>query len=157
LIIGESPLKDLYRRGLWGPGRRVLEALPAPWEMVAVRAAGRSAAAVVGRRRIIRENLARALPDLLPARLDELTRDAFAAHFSNQYASFSFDKCTADTWGRYLAIKGLEHLEAAHAQGRGVVLTHPHMGPAQLPLLVLGRLGWPMHQVGGGRVALVEL
>lgn len=158
MIFGESPLKDAWRRAAWGPGREALEALPAPWEAVAVRLLGRAAAAGLrAKRGAIRANLVLAFPARPAADLDRLAADAFAAHFANQYASWSFAKCDGSTWERYLAFHGLERLEAARAEGKGVVLAHPHMGPAQLPLLVLARRGWPMHQVGGGRVTRVAL
>lgn len=158
MIFGESPLKDVYRRVVWGPGRHALNLLPSPWEVRVVRGAGRVAAAVLADKRArIRENLARAFPDRPSSELDGIARAAFAAHFSNQYISFTFPRCTADNWQRYLAFEGLERLERARARGRGVVLAHPHMGPAQLPLHVLGLLGFPMHQVGGGEIKLVEL
>ena len=43
-------------------------------------------------------------------------------------------------------------LEELRNEGRGTVLVHPHMGPAQLPLCVLGHMGFRA-QVGGGGVA----
>jgi lauroyl/myristoyl acyltransferase len=156
VIFGEGRARDLYRRAVWGPGRRALDPLPPPWEMRAVRAAGRlAAAALPATRAHLRENLGRAFP----ARddLDAVARDAVASHFSNQYVGFSFPRCTADNWQRYLHFAGLERLAPLRTLGRGLVLAHPHMGPAQLPLHVLGLLGWPMHQVGGGRVTRVEL
>lgn len=158
MIVGEHPLKDLYRQVVWGPGRRLLEALPAPLELAAVRAGGRTAALALGARRAaLRENLARAFPGRGDQDLDALAARAFEAHLANQYISFSFEKCDARRWSRYLAFKGLSQLQEAWARGRGVVLAHPHMGPAQLPLHVLGVLGWPMHQIGGGRVTAVDL
>jgi len=156
MIFGESKVKDLYRKVVWGPGREALEQSPDTWELRLIRAAARGAArGLGGRSGHIASNLRRAFPD----RTDHvaLSRDAFAAHFSNQYLSFTFGKCTAENWTKYIQFEGLEHLERAHALGKGVVLMHPHMGPAQLPLHVLGVLGWPMHQVGGGEVTLVEL
>jgi lauroyl/myristoyl acyltransferase len=47
----------------------------------------------------------------------------------------------------------MERLHALHAEGRGAVLVHPHMGLAQLPLAVLAHQGFDMHQVGGGGVS----
>jgi lauroyl/myristoyl acyltransferase len=156
MVFGESRLKDLYRRAVWGPGRALLEASPDTAELRLIRAAARAAAVGLSKRRAhITANLARAFPD--HDGLDAIAREAFAAHFSNQYLSFTFGKCTASSWPRYLRFEGLSHLETAHAAGKGVVLMHPHMGPAQLPLHVLGLTGWPMHQVGGGEVTLVEL
>ncbi len=158
MIFGESALKDAYRKVVWGPGRGLLEASPPAWELHAIRGVARSAAAVLGGKRAhLRRNLGRAFPESDEAALDPIARQAFTAHFSNQYASFSFGKCTLDTWRAYLCFAGRARLDAALALGRGVVLMHPHMGPAQLPLHVLGLLGYPMHQVGGGRVTLVEL
>jgi len=122
---------------------------------------GRMAAQVAGGKRAqVVENLRRAfpsgaVPDGRP--VEQVADDAFASHFANQYISFSFAKCDENNWSSYLAFQGLERLEKARATGRGVVIAHPHMGPAQLPLHVLGRLGWPLIQVGGGRVTEVEL
>lgn len=156
MVFGESPLKDLYRRVVWGPGRRLLEASPDTAELRLIRAAARAAGRGMGGRRAhLVANLRRAFPDRTD--LDQIAGEAFAAHFSNQYLSFTFGKCGADSWPAYLRFEGLHHLEAAAAGGQGVVLMHPHMGPAQLPLHVLGVLGWPMHQVGGGEVTRVAL
>ena len=127
-------------------------------EMQSIRALARaSAAALPTRRAQLRTNLARALPSWEDSRLDAVAREAFAAHFSNQYVSFSFARCTAANWHKYIEFEGLEFLEQAARGGRGVVLMHPHMGPAQLPLHVLALRGFEMHQVGGGEVTLVEL
>lgn len=161
MIFGEGQLKDLYRRALWGPGRPALERLPSPWEHRAVRSIGRAAAALSGAKRAqVADNMLRAfssgqLPDGRP--VAQIASDAFASHFANQYLSFSFSKCTEETWPKYLAFSGLDRLAALRAQGRSIVIAHPHMGPAQLPLHVLGILGWPVLQVGGGRVTEVEL
>ena len=158
MIVGEHPIKDVYRRLVWGPGRRALEALPAPMELHALDlAAGAAARALSGRRARLAENLGRAFPDKAASDLNAITIAAFQAHFANQYAGFSFEKCRAENADRYLELRGLEHLQRAWAEGRGVVLMHPHMGPAQLPLHVLGRLGWPVHQIGGGRIRGQEL
>ncbi len=147
MIVGESRAKDAYRRLVWGPGARAMGALPAPWEAATVRLVGRVAAAGMrATRQRIRANMERAFGPR--PEIDRWSSEAFAAHTSNQYAPLSFAKCTPETWQRYLAFEGLEHLE----RGRAVVVLHPHMGPAQLPLHVLGLLGFAVHQIAGGRV-----
>lgn len=156
MIFAESGIKDLYRKVVWGPLRQGLEAAPPLAEVAFVRGMGRAAAlAMGGKVRRVAANMERGLGPRDD--LQALARDTFATHFGNQYIGFLFGKCDAQHWPRYLEIRGLDRLHAARAQGRGVVLTHPHMGPAQLPLHVLGVLGIPMHQVGGGRVVAVEL
>lgn len=161
MIFGEGRIKDVYRKVLWGPGVQGLAALPKPWEHRLVRLLGRGASALARHKRVeVRDNLARAFPD---GRVDDgrsienVAQDVFAAHFANQYIGLSFSGCTEETWPEYLQWKGLDVLRAHAAQGRGVVIAHPHMGPAQLPLHVLGRMGFGMVQVGGGRVTRVSL
>ncbi|MEN9785055.1 MAG: hypothetical protein RLZZ299_319 [Pseudomonadota bacterium] len=157
MVIGESPVKDAWRLVAWGPWRWALEAAPPGWEFRANRAAGAVAGRVaVATRSRVAENLGRAFPELDSAARERLARRTFAAHFANQYASFSFARVNPSTLGAYLRWEGLEHLESARAAGVGVVLVHPHMGPAQLPLCALGAVGWPVHQVGGGPVTLAR-
>jgi lauroyl/myristoyl acyltransferase len=125
----------------------VWDVLPPPWEAAIVRVVGRAAAEVMhATRDRIRRNMVRAFGDR--PEIDRWSGEAFAAHASNQYAPLSFRKCTTETWRRYLAFEGLEHLE----RGRATVVLHPHMGPAQLPPHVLGLLGFAVHQIAGGRV-----
>jgi lauroyl/myristoyl acyltransferase len=155
VVIGETPLRDAYRLLAWGPWRWALERSPPGWEVQASRHLGRIAGALPGSTRaLVRTNLARAFPDAPAHALDRLARATFAAHFANQQASFSFARMRPETETRYLRWVGLAHLEAARAEGVGVVLVHPHMGPAQLPLCALGARGIPVHQIGGGEVAL---
>ena len=152
MVVGESPWKDLYRRVVWGPWRWALEASPPGWEFRVNRRLGAVASRFSGQTRArVEANLRRAFPhaDVAP-----IARQAFAAHFANQYASFAFARITGETAPRYLRFEGLEHVRSALAAGEGIVLMHPHMGPAQLPLCVLGAMGFPVHQVGGGEVQL---
>jgi KDO2-lipid IV(A) lauroyltransferase len=158
MIIGESPLKDLYRLAIWGPGRGLLAGLPPGQELRLLERLGRcSAAALPRRQRRVAENLRRALPELAQAEAEHLAVEVFGAHFCNQYWSFCVPQCTAATWGDYLDLRGRERLREVRRRGRGALLLHLHMGPAQLPLHVLGLLGLPTHQIGGGRVTQVQL
>ncbi len=151
MIIAESPLRDAYRRIMWGPWRALMESAPPGLDYRAAQRIGRTAAHFSpAKRAVVKANLARAFPDL--ANLDEVARAAFGAHFENQYASFAFGRLDADNWSEWLRFEGLHHLDDAARDGKGVVLMHPHMGPAQLPLATLGAMGRPVHQVGGGAV-----
>lgn len=152
MVFGESRLKDVYRQVVWGPYRRFCGALPAGWELRSNRLLGRGVHALSqGKRRRLRTNLSRALPGT--ASFDAITRACFQTHFVEQYISWSFERIGRETASSYLEIEGLEALEELRNEGRGAVLVHPHMGPAQLPLCVLGHMGFEMHQVGGGGVA----
>ena len=150
MVFGESPLKDVYRRLVWGPYRRALGRLPAGTELRANRLLGRVAwrGARSQRERVLR-NLERAFPDR--GDLEAVAEQTFQNHFADQYVSWTFARIAAGEGTDYVQLRGLEHLDAALAEG-GAVLMHPHMGCAQLPLCQLGALGYAVNQVGGGGV-----
>ena len=152
MVFGESPLKDLYRRVVWGPYRQALGRLPAGTELRANRALGRVVAAEArGKRERVRRNLERAFwPDPM---LETWVTQTFQTHFADQYISWTFARIAAGQGRAYVELRGREHLDAALRRGRGAVLMHPHMGPAQLPLCLLGALGYEVNQVGGGGVS----
>lgn len=153
MVFGESPLKDLYRRVVWGPYRELLERSPWGWEYRVNRRVGQLVGLVArGKVGEVEANLRRAFPDR-----DDLRRvavETVGTHFVNQYASFAFGRISKENWTAYLRFEGYEHVEAARAAKQGLVLVHPHMGPAQLPLCVLGVLGHEVHQIGGGEPAV---
>lgn len=152
MVFAESGLKDLYRRVVWGPYRGLLGQLPAGAELRANRRLGALAWRLSGAKRA---QILAALRRALPERADHeaIARQAFATHFADQYISWSFARILAGEHAAYLRLEGRAHLDAALALGRGVVLLHPHMGPAQLPLVVLAALGYRVNQIGGGGVA----
>ena len=161
MIFGESRVKDWYRKAMWGPGMSIATRLPATWEQRVFRLLGRSAGHLARRKRKeVDENLRRVFStghgDNFPA-IDTVVGRAFASHFANQYVGPTFLRCTRSTWSKYLSWEGLDHLAAAEQEDCGVVLAHPHMGPAQLPLHVLGLMGKDVTQVGGGRVTRIQL
>jgi KDO2-lipid IV(A) lauroyltransferase len=153
MVFGESPLKDLYRRVVWGPYRWVLELAPATAEVRVNRALGRlAAAALAGERESLESKLRAALGEFED--VSAVAQLCFQTHFANQYVGFGFAKMGPGQVGRYLEFEGIEHVDSALAQGRGVVLAHPHMGLPQLALHAMGLIGYDVHQVGGGRTAV---
>ena len=154
MIIGESPLKDLYRLLVWGGGPELAQLVPAPGEARMLRAMGRAAAQLLPRKHAqIRDNIHVAFPHRKDCA--QLASAAFAAHFANQYISLSIPKIHTFNAHRYLRWEGMDRIEAALQKG-GLVLAHPHMGPAQLPLHALGLRFPSVHQIGGGEVHLVQ-
>jgi len=152
MVFDESPLKDLYRLVVWGPYRRAICRLPHGAELRANRLLGRCVSiGARGKKAGVLANLTRAFPDR--GDLERVATGTFSTHFMEQYVSWSFSRIDSGTHEKYLEIRGLEHLEAASLAGKGVVLMHPHMGPAQMPLMVLGVRGFTMNQIGGGGVS----
>ncbi len=151
MLFPESPARDAWRLLAWGPWRALAGALPPGWEIAVHRAFGGAARRVTrhtGAR--IEANVRRALGDGADA--GRIAREAFGTHFVHQYLPVSFPRIRAENAFWYLRIEGLERVDAHRRAGRGAVLVHAHLGPVQLPLCVMGVLGYPMHQVGGGEV-----
>lgn len=149
----ESPVKDAYRRVVWGPYRRGLGRLPPGAELRANRALGRLALRASGAKAAaVRRNLTRAFGER--ADLDDLLRQVWETHFVDQYISWTFSRIAAGQAGAYLRIEGRHELDRALRQGRGAVLMHPHLGPAQLPLVALGARNYRVNQIGGGAPAI---
>jgi lauroyl/myristoyl acyltransferase len=152
VVFDESPLKDLYRRLVWGPYRRGLGRLPAGTELRLNRGLGGLVSlGARGKRERVRRNMARAFGE--DPRLDAWVRQTFQTHFADQYVSWTFARIAGGEAGSYLDLQGRDELDRVLERGRGAVLMHPHMGPAQLPLCVLGAQGYAVNQVGGGGVA----
>ena len=150
MVFGESPIKDLYRRLVWGPYRELLGRMPAGSELRANRRLGHLASlGARSKARRVRQNMSRAFPG---RHLDPLVRQVFETHFVDQYISWTFKRIAAGVGSAYLDLRGVKYVDSALSKGKGVVLIHPHMGPAQLPLCELGALGYPVLQIGGGGV-----
>lgn len=151
MVFAESPLKDVYRKLVWGPYRELLGRAPAGAELRLNRRLGAVAARLSkGKRAQLVANLRRAFPDRDD--LDELAAEAFCTHFADQYISWSFARIARGEGAPYLRIEGQHLLDRALQGGRGAVLLHPHMGVPQLPLCVLGARNYRVNQVGGGGV-----
>ena len=91
-----------------------------------------------GRRRLVRKNLEvvnawaanegrRAIFGGLD--LDAQVREVFLRNGANLVSGFGFDGLSVDAMESALEIGGLEHLEAALAEGHGVIALTVHMGP----------------------------
>ncbi len=150
MVFDEHPLKDLYRLMVWGPYRKALEALPPGMEIRVNRRLGRQVyKRSAGRRELLRAHLRDGVGE--HPQLDRMVRECFETHFSNQYVGFTFQKVDEQTWPTFLQVMGRHHLDAALERGKGVIIAHPHMSLPQLPLHVLGVIGYPVHQIGGGK------
>lgn len=94
------------------------------------------------RTRIARINLEKCFPEQTLAQRERLLRDNFRS-VGRAFLEISFS-----WWGnpatvnQLCHISGVEHLEAAHAQGRGVLMLTSHMTPLEIAARMLGD-AWP--------------
>lgn len=147
--VRESPARDALRLVAWYPLRFLVERLPPRLGFAVLRLLGRlHAAASRGRRGRALAAVSRLRPDLPGPTRRKQALAAFETHYANQLSIFVFPRITPDNFAQVLEIEGREHLDAALAAGRGAVLPIGHFGPTQLPLTVLGLVGYPMLQIG---------
>ncbi len=69
-------------------------------------------------------------------------------HYIDRLHIFLYPKFNKTNIDRFIAFKGLEHLDQALLHNKGCILVHGHFGPAQLPLFALGLKGYNINQLG---------
>jgi lauroyl/myristoyl acyltransferase len=89
-------------------------------------------------RRAVRENLSHVFHGRTPERV---VREAFRSQARNYLDTFVIPSLTPETLSRWATVDGLEHIDAALARERGVILAGAHMGSPSLAAQVLGERG----------------
>ena len=128
---------------------RAAAALVAPLSDASARALGRGLGALARRLgvrvAVARANLARAFPDRPPADREAILARAYAQAGLEAIEVLRFPRVTTaqvDAIAR--SVEGLEHIAAARALGRGVVLVTGHFGAYELLGAVVARQGHPI-------------
>lgn len=81
-------------------------------------------------------------------RVDSHIRDYFVNHYIDRMSIFHYYRFNRRNMDKVIMFEGLGLLDDALSKGKGCVLVHSHMGPSQLPLVALGKMGYPMTQLG---------
>jgi Kdo2-lipid IVA lauroyltransferase/acyltransferase len=118
--------------------------LPARLGMRAGELSGRAFYFFSGKlRRVGQRNLGIAFPDLAPTRREELLRGCFA-NLGRLLGIFSHFTKRPEKLKAVIKCEGLEHLHAAEAKGRGVILFTGHVGAWELSSFALSLFGHPL-------------
>lgn len=148
MVIQESIGRDLLRLFVWYPLRWIILLIPVRWGIAVLRSMGnlhyifarhRGGQKVLG-------NIARILGNKAGA--TDVLREYYKNHYIDRLLIFIFPKLTGSEIHRLIEIQGLEHLDRALQENKGVILVHGHFGPVHLPLAALALLGYQIKQIG---------
>ena len=88
-------------------------------------------------------NVARAYDGRLSeAEARRIARGCFRAQTCEEVETFFFSGLTREAFGRYIAVEGRGHLDAALAPGRGAIIFSSHYGSMCLAMIALAHLGY---------------
>ncbi len=83
----------------------------------------------------------------LPRPVGDIIRDAYRAAMFNELEVLRYADWTPDNIDRVCVIEGRHHLDAALANGKGVIIMIAHFGANQMIMPALGHHGYPMNQL----------
>jgi KDO2-lipid IV(A) lauroyltransferase len=97
------------------------------------------------RRRTVLDNLARTAPNETPARRNLLGRRTFRNMAMAVTDLVRLSTASRDEVLSLVEVRGLEHLDAARAMEKGVIVVTAHLGPYELGGAWAAALGYPVH------------
>jgi lauroyl/myristoyl acyltransferase len=150
MIIGESRWRDLLRLFVWYPFRWFCQVAPI-W--INYRLFYLMGLIHFKFSKVKRTELNHILTKaLFPLKEGESVhshiRDYFVNHYIDRMSIFHYHRLNHRNIDKVIKFKGLDLLEDALSRGKGCVLVHGHLGPSQLPLVALGKMGYSMTQLG---------
>jgi KDO2-lipid IV(A) lauroyltransferase len=97
------------------------------------------------RRRVLLENLSYTAADRSLAERRQLARRTFRNLATTAVDQFRLPSASPAELRSLFEVRGLEHVEASQARGRGTLLITAHLGPYELAAATFTTLGYPVH------------
>lgn len=148
----------LVRWLYWYPVRHVVMRLPAGVVYALGRQAGRAlAATAAGRRRRYAGVLPLVSRSDDPGRAEEIVRGAFVLLCQSELEMLRYPVLNPALTAAAVACRGLEHLDASLAAGKGAMLMFAHFGANQMIMPAIGYRGYTMSQMSAPPAKWLEL
>lgn len=145
--VQETILRDILRVIVWYPLRWIVSCLSVRHGIYVLILMGDLHYFFSRKKsRILKEKLDKL--GIVSSYKNTIIRKYFRNHYVDQLFILIFPKMAVVDIGKLVEIEGLDTLSKYRTLQRGVILVHGHFGPAQLPLVVLAMLGFPMKQIG---------
>ncbi|OGQ51575.1 MAG: hypothetical protein A3J24_00840 [Deltaproteobacteria bacterium RIFCSPLOWO2_02_FULL_53_8] len=106
-----------------------------------------------GKKREIKEELKRLLPDKGADELDAIVRKGFDIYFKRMSEKLVFNDISKEFIDANVSIEGIEHVDAALSKGKGAVILVSHFGSFLFVPLVLTFKDYKITQLAGGPTA----
>lgn len=141
-------LKRVLILTLFSPLRVLIRHLPRGVVARLGAAGGRVLGAISpDRRRLMELELRAALPGRPDGDYRRIVRESFANYAVSEIEVLLYPVLNQETMARTVTIEGREHLDAALAAGRGVLLFQAHFGAFQMVMPAIGYGGYTMNQI----------
>jgi KDO2-lipid IV(A) lauroyltransferase len=133
---------------MWYPLRTAVRFLPLSVTYSLAVLGGRILCAISGeKRRVMAEEFRLALPEKGKAEIGRLVRDSFINYCVSEVEVLLYPYMDRAFIEKTVHIEGREHLDAALARGRGVLLFQAHFGAFQMTMPAVGYSGYTMNQI----------
>jgi phosphatidylinositol dimannoside acyltransferase len=149
-------LRDTLVWLYWHPFKRLVQTLPGDAALALSRSLGRVLGRVPNARLAGMVEAARYIPGLPddPAVRLALARKALVEFCQTDIEVLLFPKLSPEETARRVTIVGREHLDAALALGKGVMLVFGHYGANQMIMPAIGYAGYRMYQLSAPATVL---
>jgi lauroyl/myristoyl acyltransferase len=125
---------------------KLLRVTPVPVARALAAVGGTIAWAVQGdRRRTLHENLSNTAPDRTSRQRRRMVRRTFVNLAVTAVDQFRLPSISPEELRGLFEIRGLEHIDASQARGKGTIIVTAHLGPYELASACFATLGYRVH------------
>jgi KDO2-lipid IV(A) lauroyltransferase len=150
-------IKNLMILVMWYPLRFVITFLPLTLSARIGRAGGRLLCLLSReKQRMMSDEFRRVLPGRGSRDLRSIVRESFINYCLSELEILLYPSMDRSYIDRVFTIEGREHLDAALAGGKGVLLCQAHFGAFQMTMPAIGYTGYTMNQISASAAVWKE-